>query len=122
MASSCVPFAFTPVSINRKYFTNHDDAKRVHPVLVDGGVYDNHGIHKIIQKGKYSCDIVITSDAGGGASGELTFRNTITLLLTTVEVFMPRIKKVQIVKDVYENAGGSNKEIAYFSLGWDVEN
>jgi NTE family protein len=46
MASSCVPFAFTLVSIDRKYFTNPNDAERVHPVLVDGGIYDNQGIHK----------------------------------------------------------------------------
>jgi len=122
MASSCVPFAFTPVSIDRQFFTNENDADRVHPVLVDGGVYDNQGIHKIMQKGRYACDIVITSDAGGGSTGELTFRNTIALLLTTVEVFMSRIKKVQMIKDVYDNAGGANKEVAYFSLGWDVEN
>ena len=122
MASTCVPFAFTPVSIDRKYFTNPEDAKRVHPCLIDGGVYDNQGIHKIMTRGRYACDIVITSDAGTGPSVELKFRNTFTLLLETVNVFMSRIKKVQMVQDVYENAGKANKQIAYFSLGWDVEN
>ena len=121
MASTCVPFAFTPVSIDRKYFTNPEDAKRVHPCLIDGGVYDNQGIHKIMTRGRYACDTVITSDAGTGPSVELKFRNTFTLLLETVNVFMSRIKKVQMVQDVYENAGKANKQIAYFSLAWDVE-
>ncbi|HMF71223.1 MAG TPA: patatin-like phospholipase family protein [Flavitalea sp.] len=121
MASSCVPFAFTPVNIAREFFTVAADADRVHPMLVDGGVYDNQGIHKIMQEGQYSCDFVITSDAGGGDKGELTFKNTIALLLQTVEVFMQRIKNVQMVQDIYDNASGANKEIAYLSLGWDVE-
>lgn len=122
MASSCVPFAFTPIAIDKKYFTNKNDAKRIHPVLVDGGVYDNQGIHKIMQKGQYACDIVITSDAGSGSTGEMTFSNTVALLMQTVNVFMSRIKKVQMVQDVYGNAAGAKKQIAYFSLGWDVEN
>lgn len=122
MASSCVPFAFTPIKIDKKFFMNEEDAKRVHPVLVDGGVYDNQGIHKIMQKGQYDCDTVITSDAGAGSSGELTFHNTIALLIETVNVFMSRIKKVQMVQDIYDNTDGANKQIAYFSLGWDVEN
>lgn len=122
MASSCVPFAFTPIMIDRKFFTNEEDAKKVHPVLVDGGVYDNQGIHKIMQQGQYACSTIITSDAGSGSSGESKFSNTISLLMETVNVFMSRIKKVQMVQDVYNNAGGANKQIAYFSLGWDVEN
>lgn len=122
MASSCVPFAFTPIKITREFFENPDDAKNIHPLLVDGGVYDNQGIHKIMQKGSYSCSHVITSDAGAGGSGELSFRNTIALLITTVDVFMSRIKKAQMVQDLYDNATTTKKEIAYFSLGWDIEN
>jgi NTE family protein len=91
-------------------------------VLVDGGVYDNQGIHKVMVTGQHACDRVITSDAGGGATGELSFRNTIALLLTTVEVFMSRIKKGQMVQHIYENAAGANKQIAYLSLAWDIEN
>jgi NTE family protein len=122
MASSCVPFAFTPVKIDKRFFMIEADHQRVHPVLVDGGVYDNQGIHKIMQSGQYACDIIIASDAGSGSTGELKFSNTIALLMETVNVFMSRIKKVQMVQDVYHNAGGANKQISYFSLGWDVEN
>jgi len=122
MASSCVPFAFTPVKIDRQFFVNQDQAKEYHPLLVDGGVYDNQGIHKVVVQGRYDCDIVITSDAGGGSTGEMKFSNTISLLAETVNVFMSRIKKAQMVQNVYDNAGTANKEIAYFSLAWDVEN
>lgn len=122
MASSCVPFAFTPVAITEKFFTEEADARRVHPILVDGGVYDNQGIHKVMQQGMFACSIVITSDAGAGSTGEMGFRNTFSLLMETVNVFMSRIRKSQMVRNVYDNAATANKEIAYFSLGWDIEN
>lgn len=122
MASSCVPFAFTPVMIDKEFFEDPNEASTYHPVLVDGGVYDNQGIHKVMQKGRFTCSVVITSDAGAGSTGELTFKNTIALLLETVNVFMSRIKKAQMVRNVYDNASTVNREIAYFSLGWDVEN
>lgn len=122
MASSCVPFAFTPVVIAKKFFSDPADADKVHPVLVDGGVYDNQGIHKVMQSGRYACGIVITSDAGSGSSGELRFKNTLALLMETVNVFMSRIKKSQMVRNVYDNASTVNKQVAYFSLGWDTEN
>ncbi len=121
MASSCVPFAFTPVKIAEEYFLNPADAKEVHPLLVDGGVYDNQGIHKIMQHGRYECAYVITSDAGGGSTGELSIHNTIALLISTVDVFMSRIKKIQMIQDIYENAATTKKQIAYLSLAWDVE-
>lgn len=122
MASSCVPFAFTPVKIDKDFFENEPEADKVHPLLVDGGVYDNQGIHKIVQSGSYECSHIITSDAGGGSTGELKFSNTISLLISTVDVFMSRIKKSQMVQDVYDNANTVKKEIAYFSLAWDIEN
>lgn len=55
MASSCVPFAFTPVTIHPTFFDDPNEAKEFHPMLVDGGVYDNQGIHKIMQAGRYVC-------------------------------------------------------------------
>ncbi len=122
MASSCVPFAFTPVKIAAEYFKNPADADKVHPLLVDGGVYDNQGIHKIMQQGCYECAHVITSDAGGGSTGEITILNTVSLLISTVDTFMSRIKKAQMIQDIYENADTTKKQIAYLSLAWDAEN
>lgn len=121
MASSCVPFAFTPITIHKDFFQSPEQSSTTHPLLVDGGVYDNQGIHKLTQKGRYECSHVIISDAGGGTKGELRFRNTISLLVSTVDVFMARIKKAQMVQDIYENTASASKEIAFLSLAWDIE-
>lgn len=121
MASSCVPFAFTPISIDPQFLAEPKPEKPPHPMLVDGGVYDNQGIHKLTVKGRYECSHVITSDAGGGGGGETSFRNTIALLIATVDVFMNRIKKAEMVEDIYRNTEAANKEIAYLSLAWDIE-
>ncbi|MCB0699161.1 MAG: patatin-like phospholipase family protein [Chitinophagales bacterium] len=122
MASSCVPFAFTPISIAKKYFEDPDDFERIDPKIVDGGVYDNQGIHKITQEhSSYKCNIIITSDAGNKLPFAGAYNNTFTLLLRTVDVFMARIKHFQMSKNLYENAGVTDREIAYLSLGWDIE-
>lgn len=123
MASSCVPFAFTPVSVRPDFFRETADSKRVNPVLVDGGVYDNQGIHKITQKdSRFHCDIIITSDAGGGFLNTQKYTNTFSLLLRTVNLFMYRIKTSQMVQQVYNNTSGTGRPIAYFSLGWRLDN
>jgi NTE family protein len=121
-ASAANPSVFTPVSIDKKFFTHKEDAKRVTPKLVDGGVYDNQGIHKITQEGSYyECDIVITSDAGHVLQYKNNFINSIQLLSRTSEIFMYRIKKLQLIRNVYENTKSVKREIAYFSLGWDLD-
>jgi NTE family protein len=119
MASSCVPFAFTPITIDNQFYKNPDDIGKIHPLLIDGGVYDNQGIHKIMQG---DCNFVITSDAGGLDCEEKPIKNTVSLLIATVDTFMSRIKKAQMVDDVYDNAATVKKQIAYYSLGWDIEN
>lgn len=122
MASSCVPFAFTPIAIHKDFYKNSADADRINPQLVDGGVYDNQGIQKITQhKSSYECDIIITSDAGGPLSSGISFKNTIALLIRTVDVFMYRIKTMQMVEHIYQNVIEKNKSIAYFSLGWEIK-
>ncbi len=121
MASSCVPFAFTPVLIAEEYYVNEKDFGRVKPVLVDGGVYDNQGIQKLTQHNSlYECDIIITSDAGGNFKDDKKYPNAISLLIRTVDLFMYRIKAVQMIQNVYTNISG--KPISYFSLGWRIEN
>lgn len=121
MASSCVPFAFTPVSIDQTYFRNPALATTVDPKLVDGGVYDNQGIHKITQdNSSYACQIVLVSDAGNHLPFEKSYNNTFTLLLRTVDTFMARIKNFQMMQNIYQVP--NKREIAYQSLGWDLEN
>ncbi|HEX8334419.1 MAG TPA: patatin-like phospholipase family protein [Segetibacter sp.] len=121
-ASSCVPFAFTPISISKDFLKDPLDFPRIDPKLVDGGVYDNQGIQKLTQnKSSYECEIIITSDAGGKLSFDNTFGNTITLLIRTVDLFMNRIKAFQMVENIYQNVATVNKQIAYLSLGWDLD-
>jgi NTE family protein len=122
MASSSVPFAFTPVTIDTGFFTTPADALKVYPQLVDGGVYDNQGIQKITeQKSMYECNIIITSDAGGNFLSDARYANTFTLLLRTVNLFMNRIKNAQMAQQVFKDAAAMDRPIAYLSLGWGIE-
>jgi|SRR6185312_4995485 len=119
-ASSCVPFAFTPVSIHKDFFNDPTQATLIDPKLVDGGVYDNQGVHKLTEEhSEYNCSIVCVSDAGNKLPFAGLYNNTFTLLLRTVDVFMTRIKNFQMVQNVYHNQQG--KQIAYLSLGWDLD-
>lgn len=122
VASSCVPFAFSPVRIERKFFQKLEHFKQVRPYLVDGGIYDNQGIQKLSQPGSsYECDVIVTSDAGNKIPFEGSYTNTFALLLRTVETFMTRIKNFQMAQHLFDAAKSHHKEIAYLSLGWDVD-
>ncbi len=119
-ASACVPFAFSPITIDKKFFNNIEDHGRAEPILVDGGVYDNQGMHKLTQTGSsYECDIIIVSDAGGDFLGNKRYNNTLTLLMRTVDLFMYRIKSAQMTQNIYQNV--RKKPVAFISLGWRVE-
>ncbi len=122
MASSCVPFAFTPVTIPDAYYYKKQDGNTM-PILIDGGVYDNQGIHKLTHpQGNYECDIVIASDAGNLFPDIVTYKNTFALLVRTFDLFMNRIKNFQMMQHLYLNRKAHQKEIVYISLGWDTEN
>jgi NTE family protein len=123
MASSGVPFAFSPVLIEQKYFDNPSLADKWMPVLVDGGVYDNQGVHKLTEPGsRYQCDIVVVSDAGNNLPFEKSYNNVLVVLVRAMNVFMARIKHFQIVANVYRNtSSGTNREITYVSIAWDIE-
>ena len=120
IASSCVPFAFTPIDIDQEFYKNSDQFGTVRPKLVDGGVYDNQGAHKLTQgNSSYKCDIVIVSDAGDKLPFEQLYNNTFTLLLRTVDTFMSRIKHFQMVQNLYSK---SKVSMSFQSIGWDLEN
>lgn len=120
-ASSCVPFAFTPIEIPKAYFREPADFERVRPKLIDGGVYDNQGIQKLTQRGSsYECDVIITSDAGDKLPFDKAYNNTFNLLLRTVDTFMTRIKHVQMAQHLYDPKQTPLREIAYLSLGWNL--
>jgi NTE family protein len=121
IASSCVPFGFTPVKIDPIFFQDHNAAiaAKINPQLVDGGVYDNQGVQKLTQTGSsYACDIVLVSDAGNKLPFEKAYNNTFTLLLRAVETFMVRIKNFQMAQNIYQIP--NKREVAYLSLSWDI--
>ncbi|TGE25349.1 patatin-like phospholipase family protein [Hymenobacter aquaticus] len=123
MASSCVPFAFTPVRIARTFFQQPTRNSEVVPQLIDGGVYDNQGIQKITQPGSgYECRTVISSDAGAGLPDDEAYTNTIGVLVRTVDLFMNRIKNVQMSVNLYRNVELADRPIAFLSLGWRLAN
>jgi len=120
-SSTCVPFAFSPVRITKKYFKNSKDYDSIYPRLIDGGVYDNQGLHKITQpSSSYRCDIIIVSDAGIRFSNKSIFTNSFTLLMKTSDIFMQRIKNLQFQHNIYYKNLAPQKEIAYISLSWQV--
>lgn len=122
-SSTCVPFAFTPVTIDKAYFKDASAFGSIKPMLIDGGVYDNQGIHKITQpKSSYECDIIIISDAGNNMPEVSLFQNTIGLLIRTSDVFMNRIKNFQMSFHLYNDNNLNKKEMAFQSLGWDHDN
>lgn len=121
MASSSIPSFFTPVTIDKSFFCNPELTETVDPQLVDGGVYDNQGVHKITQpNSSYACEIVVVSDAGNLLPFRKLYNNTYTLLLRTVDTFMVRIKNFQMMQNIYKK--NEDREIAYLSLGWNLEN
>lgn len=122
MASTCVPFAFSPIRIQEKYFEKESDFLKVHPLLIDGGVYDNQGIHKLMQKGSsYECDYIIVSDAGASQLSSKSIRNQFVLLSKTVDLLMNRIKNFQMSNGIF-NSQNKDKNVIYQSLKWKVEN
>jgi NTE family protein len=122
-ASSCVPFAFTPVVIAKQFFVDASNYTLISPKLIDGGVYDNQGIQKLTQlKSRYACNTIIISDAGSKMVFDKSYYNTVSLLLRTVDLFMNRIKNVQMAANLFQNVQVRSVPIAYISLGWRLEN
>ena len=120
MASSCVPFVFTPVKIKKNYFSNKLDYDKINPKLVDGGIYDNQGVHKLtfLNSSSY-CKNVIVSDAGNFLPTENWSFNTLFLLIRTSNIFMNRIKNIQMMTNLYSK--NTNSIVAYQSLSFDLD-
>jgi NTE family protein len=79
-------------------------------------------MHKLtFTSSSYCCDVVITSDAGDKMPYESSFRNVIALLIRSMDLFMVRIKKFQIMDNIYQPGSSRTREIAIISLGWDLD-
>lgn len=117
-SSTCVPVPFGPVEIDKIYYESEKDKYRIKPKLIDGGLYDNQGIHKLSQQNSsYSCNIIIVSDGSQPFTNNFISCNSIFILYRSLDVMMRKIKNLQFIRDVYS----ANKEIAYFSLNWKYE-
>lgn len=122
MASSCVPYGFTPITIDKKYLTNEYNNcpdRPEAPKLIDGGVYDNQGAHKLSQdKSRFRTEFIIVSDAGNSAVSAAKTTNIFSLAMNTISIMMDRIKKMQRVDNLYETYIGK-EHFAYLALEWD---
>ena len=122
MASSCVPYGFTPISIDRKYLVEEYDncpTKPEAPKLIDGGVYDNQGAHKLSHdKSRFHADYIIVSDAGNSSVSAARTTNFFNLAMTTISLMMDRVKKMQRADNLYETYVGK-EHFAYVPLEWE---
>ncbi|HEY5536455.1 MAG TPA: patatin-like phospholipase family protein [Ignavibacteria bacterium] len=122
-ASTAIPFPFNPIKIKQKHYSDPKDfPKRADPSLVDGGVYDNQGIHKITNKmSRYKCDTIICSDAAAPFKRKFYQMNPLPILTRVNSIMMLRIKNLQKSMNVYGKSSGLMKEIAYYSIDWNYE-
>lgn len=120
--STAVPGPFHPMSIRKNYFVDEKQFSLIRPALVDGGVYDNQGIHKLTEKSSnYKCDIIICSDGSAPYKRVYLGSNPYSLLKRVVGTLMARIKHFQFADNIYTRSEEDVKEIAYFSLDWNYE-
>lgn len=117
MASSCVPFAFSPIKISRKYQIGQCDKS---PLLVDGGLYDNQGAHKFEGYDRYfAVDYAIVSDAGNTKISSRWCVNLFLTLMTTSDILMRRIKNFQRQQNSYIPEYKKKVIYVYSDLLWD---
>ena len=116
MASSCVPFAFSPIKIPREFCKENTKT----PILIDGGLYDNQGTHKLsMSNSRYHADYIIVSDAGNTQINANRILNPICLLIKTSDIMMDRIKRFQRQQNIYTPANPNR--YAYIPLEWNIE-
>lgn len=120
--STAVPVPFHPMTIPKEYFVDEKQFSLIKPALVDGGVYDNQGIHKLTEKSSsYKCDVIICSDGSFPYKRIYLGSNPYSLLKRVVGTLMARIKHFQFASNIYTRSDEDIKEIAYFSLDWNYE-
>lgn len=117
MASSCVPFAFSPIRIDERYCNGYFKGEK--PLLIDGGLYDNQGAHKLSERqSSYHAEYIIVSDAGVGEINAKWAFNVPLMLVKTSDIMMRRIKTFQMRSNIYSSQ--NDNRYTYISLGWDV--
>jgi NTE family protein len=121
MASSCVPFAFSPIKISAKYCNIPYRKGDKKPLLIDGGLYDNQGAHKLCEKSSsYHTQLNIVSDAGTSEMSSKWAFNTPLLLKKTADIMMKRIQTFQSKNNMFSHHHDDGLRFAYLALAWDV--
>ena len=94
-SSTCVPSIFSPTQIAKRYY---EEGKYKDTLLVDGGLYDNQGAYILTESTNklYRVENVVISDAGNTRPDIKGVRNTICLMLQSIEILMNRIRTIQI--------------------------
>lgn len=122
MASSAYPL-FSPVTISNKYFAEGKKEEES-PVLIDGGIYDNQGLHKLNEgKSDYQTFFSIVSNAGVAEMNNEGTGNVLTLLYKVMELLMNRIEKMQMRSALYMPINPQvkmeeDRRCAYVALLW----
>lgn len=115
MASSCVPFAFTPLRMPEKY---RKKKTATCPLLVDGGLYDNQGVHELGENGEHSAKYIIVSNAGNTELSDRHIWNIVKMLVKTTDILMKRIEKMQSRKNMFLS-DNVKRRYAYCNLNYD---
>lgn len=122
MASSSYPL-FSPVTISAKYMV--ETMKDIdEPILIDGGIYDNQGLHKLNEdRSAYGTDFSIVSNAGNTDMNTEGIGNVLTLLYKVMNLLMNRIEKMQMRNALYKPIDSQieknkDKRCAYVALLW----
>lgn len=118
MASSCVPFAFSPIRISPKYRRfNHYKC----PLLVDGGLYDNQGTYELTESSDEDmhAKYIIVSNAGNTELTDKWITNIPLMLVLTSNILMKRIERMQSRNNMYET-DNMKRRIANSALSYEV--
>lgn len=120
-SSTCVPSIFSPTIIAKRYY---EEGKYKNTLLVDGGLYDNQGAYILTESTNklYRVENVVISDAGNTRPDIKGVRNTICLMLQSIEVLMNRIRTIQIRTNIYNRTKKNSAYYAYVSLLWSEWN
>lgn len=112
-ASACVPGVFDPVSLDNVY-----DKRVVR--LVDGGVFDNQGIHALLEE---DCDFVLISDASGQMNTQAKPADGfLDVPMRSNEMLMQRVREVQFKElEARSKAGLLNVTFIHLKKDLDVE-
>ena len=112
-ASACVPGVFDPVSLDSIY-----DERVVR--LVDGGVFDNQGIHALLEE---DCDFVLISDASGQMNAQAKPADGfLDVPMRSNEMLMQRVREVQFKElEARSKAGLLKVTFVHLKKGLDVE-